>query len=159
MMSTRLSPALVIGSVLVLAGACGGMLHPGGGSVSADRPFGPGGRLGPPGMVPGSAGQNPASLVDHICRAQPIPRGWIAITYTVAGESCPPRTTPGDPYNGAVIEYHRTRPAGTELAVCADQATPRGWIQVRGRETGHECHGARVRDGQPTVRVIRRVRD
>jgi hypothetical protein len=161
MSAMRLSRALVISSVLFLVAACGTIVHPRIGGTDPGRSGGiaPDGRPGPTGLsAPGRTGRDNLPLIQQVCRAQPVPRGWIAIAYTAAGEACPPRTIPGDPYNAAVIEYHQNRVVGTELLVCADQPVPSGWIRLAGRESDRECPGARVSEGHPTVHLIRRIR-
>lgn len=92
----------------------------------------------------------------QVCRAAPTPRGWIAVDYMVLERECP--RSPGDRgFNGAVLEYYSDRPAGSVMVICADEPTPDGWIREH-TVPDHVCSGARVGEGEPTARRIRRVR-
>ena len=83
--------------------------------------------------------------------------GWIATRYLRGADNCPESTDPENPYTAAVIERYSHRPIGSTMVVCADQALPRQWVRDSNREVRATCEGARVRDGVPTVMVIRRV--
>jgi hypothetical protein len=83
--------------------------------------------------------------------------GWIATSYLQGGDNCPESTDPENPYNVAVIERYSDKPVETSLMVCADQSVPRQWVREYNRDVHVTCSGARVRTGEPTVMVIRRV--
>ena len=115
----------------------------------------------PPGAptVPGGPEHIPATSNigrRYVCRAAPTTRGWIATDYVMAERECP-RTSGDQGYNGAVMEYYENRPLGTVMAVCADEVTPNGWIREH-TVPEQVCTGARVDDGEPTAKLIRRVR-
>jgi len=48
-------------------------------------------------------------------------------------------------------------PLDATMTVCADQTIPMNWVREYNRDVRATCEGARVRDGAPTVMVIRRV--
>jgi hypothetical protein len=83
--------------------------------------------------------------------------GWIATRYLQGAENCPESTDPENPYTAAVIERYSHKPVGATMVVCADQSIPRQWVREYPRDVRATCQGARVRDGAPTVMVIRRV--
>ncbi len=96
-------------------------------------------------------------IVDQVCRAQPMRSGWIATRYLRGAENCPESTDPENPYTAVVIERYSHQPVGATMVVCADQSIPRQWVRDYNRDVRASCEGARVRDGAPTVMVIRRV--
>jgi hypothetical protein len=132
------------------------------------RPHVRAGGSGPPTRLPGTR-VNPRPdpergdvddsqpVVDQICRTQAMRAGWIATRYLRGADDCPESTDPENPYTAAVIERYSHRPIGSTMVVCADQAIPRQWVRDSNREVHTTCEGARVRDGVPTVMVIRRV--
>lgn len=116
--------------------------------------------------VPGSDGVLPAPAeggrfgapeagVRQICRTGAYPRGWIAVRY-IQLRDCPRSEGEGG-YNGAVIDRYEARAEGTTMVVCADQPTPRNWVS-RPASGDVVCEGARVDIGEPTTKLIRRVR-
>lgn len=144
---------VIIGLTLLTATACGGAsFHP--------HVVGPGAdpTLGFPDSVPPTMAdtRTKTPTARQICRTEGIARGWIAVTYVRVGGECP-RTEAGE-YNGMVIEPYHNRPVGTYMAVCADQATPRGWVTV-GVPKDHVCWGLNRHDDEhgPTSRMIHRL--
>lgn len=132
------------------------------------RPVVRGGSEQPPGLLPGNRmGPRPVPedgvaddahpVVDQICRSQAMRSGWIAIRYLQGGENCPASTDPENPFTAAVIERYELKPVGATLVVCADQSIPRQWVREHNQDVRNTCEGARVRDGAPTVMVIRKV--
>lgn len=119
----------------------------------------------PPALLPGNrANPRPdvgtgetTPVIDQVCRTNAIRTGWLAIRYFEVAENCPKSTDPENPYNGAVIERYSQKPVGTTMTVCADQTIPRDWVREHNRDVQAGCPGARVRDGDRTVMVIRRV--
>lgn len=156
--SCRRSRLILCAGIVFLA-ACGASLQP---NVTTSDHTDP--RLGPgtgrptrvvPGVEPRSPGER-GKIHDEVCRARPLPSGWIAIRYTAGGERCP-KGPDGNPYTRAVIERHRGRAAGTVIVICADQGTPRGWVRERSEDLREGCPGARVRAGAATAVRIRRI--
>lgn len=151
-------------AILVLPG-CGMSLEPrvgAGGSDPARSPVPTPGRAFPlpgtfplPGATPDPAG---AGVLRRICRTSSVPRGWIAIRYVADADECPTSPDAENRYTAAVIQRYSGEPIGAVLTVCADQRIPSGWVRDRDPESTDGCLGARVRDGAPTTRVIRRVR-
>lgn len=88
------------------------------------------------------------------CRSDPVPVGWVAVAYLQVGDECPHQDSAD--YNGVLLEQYTGRAPGSTLVICADQPTPRGWVD-ESRNPGAVCEGARVADDQPTARRIRRV--
>ena len=117
----------------------------------------PGSLSGPrPGPEPAIDG-NAKPIIDEICRASGMRAGWLAIRYVQGGANCPANTDPGNPYTASVIERYDQKPVGAEMVVCADQTIPHQWVRTTSQHVQTTCPGARVRDGSPTVMVIRRV--
>ena len=83
--------------------------------------------------------------------------GWIAIRYVEGEENCPRSTDPENRYNAAVIERYSQKPVGSTMVICADQTIPRDWVREHNQDAGAGCPGARVREGDRTALVIRRV--
>lgn len=144
---------------LALLTACGSTIRPRvsvGGGGQPPSPF-PGGQLSP---RPDEERSNPeyeGRTVDQVCRTQAARPGWIATRYVQGAENCPKSTDADNRYNGAVIERYSHLQVGTVLVVCADQPIPREWVRERDQDVRSSCEGARVRDNEATVMVIRRV--
>jgi hypothetical protein len=164
---TVLSRIAVIVATTLLVG-CGVSVQPRVGMGDGDG-FGRGGSLGTPqvprpGSLPGATPGRPAggpiesAMIDYVCRAAPMPSGWIAIAYQEGGENCVRSTDPDNPFTVAMIQRYDTAPVATTMTVCADQRVPRNWARERGLAPGSGCAGARVGEGQPTAVVIRRIR-
>lgn len=140
---------------LVLAAAgCGTSVYPrASGGDAVPEPQFPGTR--PPVMQPRptSDGAGSGLVVRRVCRARPIPTGWVATTYEMSDE-CPPRDE-GETYTAAVIERLPDAAPGITFTMCADQTVPRGWSRSSVVAT-RECVGARVEEGRPTAVVIQR---
>ena len=157
----RLS-AKVLGAatlVLTMLAGCGTVIRPHVSTGDSDRPLGspPRDRLGPR-LAPNheeSPDANP--MVDQVCRVHAMRSGWIATRYAESTLNCPKSTDPDDPYTTAIIERYSHKPIGASMVVCADQPVPRQWVREYGRDISGDCPGARVREGSPTVMVIRRV--
>jgi hypothetical protein len=147
---------LLLGFSLLLAGGCVSIqprvgtgpdgFPPDGGSI---------GVIPTPTAMPTTGGR-PAIL--QVCRAHGRPSGYLAISYTMAGDLCPQNPNSDDPYNGAAVERFTDRPVGSIMVVCADQGIPGNWVRDHRRQVAAGCAGARVREGQPTTVRIRRVR-
>ena len=144
---------------LTLVGGCGITVRPHLGTRDIDQPAGvlPGGRASPrPAPNVGQLDETQPA-VDQVCRVQPMRAGWIATSYLQGGDTCPESTDPENPYTVAVIERYSDKRVETTLMVCADQSIPRQWLRESNRDVSATCSGARVREGEPTVMVIRRV--
>ncbi len=146
-------------AALTLVGGCGVTVRPRLGSGDSGQPSSvyPDARVRP--RPAPAVGQLNASqpAVDQVCRTQPMRSGWIATSYLQAGDNCPRSTDPENSYNAAVIERYSDKPVDTTLVVCADQTIPLNWVREYNRDVRATCEGARVRDGESTVMVIRRV--
>ena len=154
-------PIHVLGAVtltLTLVAGCGTTFRPHVRTGGTDQPPGmlPGGRLSPPDGDRVGADE-PQPVIAQVCRVQAMRSGWIATRYLQSAENCPESTDPENPYNGAVIERYSHKPVGATMVVCADQLVPRQWVREHNQDVRATCQGARVRDGAPTVMVIRRV--
>src|SRR5262245_30788354 len=151
MHQTHVLSTLVVALVLV---GCGSSIRPrlGRGPEPSDFPQGgprPTRDLDPPGdAVP---------VIEKVCRSQAPRSGWIVTSYIQGAPNCPISTDSSNAYNGAIIERFGSKPVGSTIVVCADQAIPRLWVREYAQEAGTACPGARVRDGEPTAMVIRRV--
>ena len=149
----------VLGAVtiaLTLVAGCGTTVRPHVRTGGTDQPPGmlPGGRLSP--RPDGGVADEVQPVIDQVCRAQATRSGWIAIRYLQGAENCPESTDPENRYTAAVIERYSHKPIGATMVVCADQPVPRHWVRESNRDERANCPGARVRDGAPTVMVIRR---
>jgi hypothetical protein len=159
---TRSAPLSITLAALVVLGILAGVgmtVRPHMGVPGADQPAGPGDeRLGPfpPSTVTGEEERGP--VVDRICRARGTPSGGVVIAYEVGGRDCPPPSDATNPYTVTVIERHDRRPVGSQMAICADQRVPRGWIRHWTPDELGECPGARVGDDTSTRVLIRRSR-
>ena len=144
---------------LTLVAGCGTTIRPHIRSGGTDQPSGilPGGRLSPRPDAERGGADEAHPVIDQVCRAQAMRSGWIATRYLQGAENCPESTDPENPYTAAVIVRYSHKPVGATMVVCADQAVPRQWVREYNRDVGATCQGARVRDGAPTVMVIRRV--
>ena len=118
----------------------------------------------PPGLAPGTpeasdpdrTAPDGGSTTIRACRTSSIPRGWIAVAYIPVGNECPTADS-YDGYNGVVLERYRDRSTGTVLAVCSDQRTPSGWAD-KAAPPDIACPGPRVSEGDPTAKLITRIR-
>lgn len=144
---------------LIVAAGCGTTIRPHVRSGGTDQPSGvqPGGRLGPRSDPDPGVADEIHPVIDQVCRAQAMRSGWIATRHLQGAENWPESTDPENPYTAAVIERYSHKPVGATMVVCADQSIPRQWVREYPRDVRAACHGARVRDGAPTVMVIRRV--
>jgi hypothetical protein len=139
----------------VLAG-CGMTVRPHGGVPGAGQPGDE--TLGPFPPSPVTGGEDRGPVVDRICRARGAPSGWVVVAYEIGGRDCPPPRDAENPYTVSVIERHDRRPVGSQVAICADQRVPRGWVRHWTPDELGECPGTRVGDGAPTRVLIRRER-
>ena len=144
--------------VLSLA-ACGTTIRPHVTQGGTGRPNGglPGGGLNPRLGPDVGAADEPRPVIDEVCRANGMRSGWIAIRYLQRGENCPASTDPENQYTAAIIERYDLKPIGATMIVCADQPLPRDWARASNQDVQATCEGARVKEGSPTVMVIRRV--
>lgn len=144
--------------VLALTG-CGTAIRPHVTTGEPDRPLGspPRDRLGPRLAPDRDEARDKNPMVDQVCRVHAVRSGWIATRYTESTLNCPRSTDPEDPYTTAIIERYSHRQIGETMVVCADQPVPREWVREYPRDVSAACPGARVREGSPTVMVIRRV--
>lgn len=110
--------------------------------------------VGAPAAVAGRA----VGGVRRVCRTGSRPRGWIAVAYVSAGEGdCPAlsKSDSGATATVAVLTHHADLPLDTELDVCADEPTPRGWIKHDTvADASDACPGAE-RNGSSTYRIRR----
>ena len=155
-------PFHVLGAVtfaLTLVAGCGTTVRPHVSGGGTDQPSGilPGGRLSPRPDTERGVADEAHPVIDQVCRAQAMRAGWIATQYLQGVENCPVSTDPENPYTGAVIERYSHKSVGATMVVCADQSVPRQWVREYNQDVRATCQGARVRDGSPTVMVIRRV--
>lgn len=153
----RIRVTLAVG--LTLLTACGTTIRPHV-SVGGDgRPPGafPGGRLDPRPDEDRANAEYDGRTIDQVCRTQAARPGWLATRYLEGAENCPRSTDAENRYNVAVIERYSHLQVGTTLVVCADQPIPRDWVRERNQEVRSSCEGARVKDGEPTVMMIRRI--
>ena len=96
-------------------------------------------------------------MVERVCRSQAGRGGWIITGYVQGARNCPTLSDSSNVYTGAIIERYSSKPVGSTMVVCADQAIPPLWVREHQKEAATACPGARVKDGQPTAIVIRRV--
>lgn len=133
------------------------------GSLTFQSRGGPRDDLGPEDFPTDLAGPDGPDAVHggverrETCRAEGHPPGWIAVAYTRRGEECPAADDAYEGYSGVVLERYEHRAVGTVIIVCADRRTPVGWFEERD-PAGSDCPGARVSEGEPTSKRIRRVR-
>ena len=149
-------------SLALIAIGCGTTIHPHVTAGGTDRPPGlaPGGGRLNPRPVPEAGVVNEASPVfAQVCRIEASRPGWIAIRYVQGVDDCPKMTDAEQTYTAAVIERYTHKVVGATMVVCADQPVPREWVQERNQDVRDSCPGARVREGRPTVMVIRRISD
>ena len=148
-----LRPALPVLALAVILAACSSITP----HVGTRGPAGP--TLGPPdptaGVAPDLPGEERTNArIRTACRTASRGDGWVATAYLHRMRGCP--ASPGDQgYTGAVLEYVGDRPPGAIAIVCADQRPPRGWSNDLA-PTDFECPGARVGEGEPTAKTIRR---
>lgn len=69
--------------------------------------------------LPPSAARWPGSDTQFVCAHQPVPAGWIVLSYA-SKSGCPGN-------NGMYIQRLPTAP-GSKLFVCAHQPVPAGWV-------------------------------
>lgn len=145
--------------MLMLLAGCGTTIRPHVTTGGTDRLGGspPTERLGPRLAPEKETSPGPSSLVDQVCRVNAMRSGWIATRYMEDAGNCPESTDPENPHNAAVIERYSHLPIGATMVVCADQPVPRDWVREYNRDLKATCPGARVREGAPTVLLIRRV--
>jgi hypothetical protein len=148
--------ALVPLVMIAMIAGCGMTVRPHMGVPGAERPGDE--RLGPLPAPGGTADEDGRPAVDRICRARGTPSGYVIIAYEVGGRECPSPPDAGMAYTVAVIERHDRRPVGSQMAVCADQRVPRGWVRQWTQDDVGECPGARVAEDAPSRIVIRRTR-
>jgi hypothetical protein len=155
-MSIRNSVAAL--ATVLLVGCAGMEIYPRASGLDgmAPDPAAPGTFGGRSGGGIGAIGFAEAAIAT-VCRNDARRSGWVIVRYTIEGDGCP---TPGDgenPYNGAIIERHQGRPAGTTLLICADQGVPRGWARDTRIGNPDACPGAKVREDRPTAFLITRT--
>ena len=144
---------------LVLLAGCGTIIRPqvstGGDDRTAGFPQRP--HLIPQPTPDRDGAPDGQAMIDKVCRVQAMRSGWIATRYTEDAGNCPESTDPENPYTAAIIERYSNKQVGSTMIVCADQPVPRQWVREYNRDASISCQGARVRNGEPTAIVIRRV--
>jgi hypothetical protein len=154
-------PLVVVAALLVAQAGCGMSVRPRASTGDTAGPLDAGGgrRAGAVRPPPISDRYDAGPVVDRICRTASVPGGWIAVAYEAAPAGvCTRSEGVEDGYSLAVIQRHSNRPAGSVMAVCADQPLPRDWYREWNRDPDISCPGARVREGAPTSYLMRKGR-
>lgn len=102
----------------------------------------------------GSVGGAAESRV--VCRSESRSRDWLAIDYvSLSGCSGDASRT----YPGVLLVRIDTRPVGSQLRVCSDQAIPSAWIKEPDMDGSPACPRESGGSSEtPTTMNIRRVR-
>jgi hypothetical protein len=118
--------AVLVGGALLIAGCSGLAVRSGGPDSLIPSPDD--GISGRPGTE-GAGGPVTSTLPDGasrktVCRAAPVPRGWVAVDYVEASGMC---GSAAGPYSAVVLQQLAPLPEGTILTVCAGQSIPANW--------------------------------